>query len=73
MDTSRKLTKLQIELLQTFRFELTEEQLLEIRQMLIDYFADKVTTGMEHLVDENGWGDKEIEEWAKEHMRTPYH
>ena len=72
MGAARKLTNLQLELLETFSFELTEEQLLEIRQMLIDYFADKVTSGMDQLFEQNHWGEEKIEEWAEEHMRIPY-
>ena len=72
MSAARKLTNLQLELLETFSFELPEEQLLEIRQMLMDYFADKITTGMDQLFEENNWGEEKIQEWAAEHMRTPY-
>lgn len=72
MGAARKLTNLQLELLETFSYELPEEQLLEIRQMLMDYFADKITTGMDQLFEENNWGEEKIQEWAAEHMRTPY-
>ena len=72
MGAARKLTNLQLELLETFSYELSEEQLLEIRQMLMDYFADKITSGMDQLFEENNWGEEKIQEWATEHMRTPY-
>ncbi len=72
MGAARKLTNLQLELLETFSFELPEEQLLEIRQMLIDYFASKITSGMDQLFEDNNWGEEKIQEWATEHMRTPY-
>ena len=61
MKSSRKLTNLQLELLQMFSFELTEEQLLEVQQMLIDYFADKVTTGMDQIFEQNNWSEQQIQ------------
>ena len=66
----RKLTNLQLELLKTFQFELPETQLLEIRALLTDYFANKVTDEMDALFAANGWGPEKIEEWSKEHLRT---
>ena len=37
------LTNLQVELLKTFRYDLSEAQILEIEGMLAKYFADKAT------------------------------
>lgn len=57
METAKRLSNLQVELLKTFRFELSEEQLMEIRQLLIDYFANKVTSEMDLLFEANNWGE----------------
>ena len=72
MEATKKLTNLQLELLRVFSFELSEEQLLEIRALLADYFANKVSADMDALFEENQWGEEKIEEWSKEHMRTKY-
>lgn len=66
------LTNLQLEILQMFRYELDEKQLLEIRDLLARYFADKATQEMDRLWEERGWSEETMEEWSKEHMRTKY-
>jgi hypothetical protein len=72
MEATKKLSNLQLELLRVFSFELSEKQLLEIRALLANYFANKVSTEMDSLFEENEWGEEKIEEWSKEHMRTKY-
>lgn len=72
MSAAKRLTNLQIELLEVFKYELSEEQIKEIRNLLVEYFAEKVTSGMDKLFEENNWGEEKIEEWSKEHMRTKY-
>lgn len=72
MPANSKLTNLQLELLQTFSYALPDEQLVEIRQLLAQYFLDKVDTEMDQLWQENSWNENTIEEWAKGHEHTPY-
>ncbi|MBK7475351.1 MAG: hypothetical protein KBG02_00315 [Haliscomenobacter sp.] len=72
METAKKLTNLQLELLKVFRFDIPDDQLLEIRSFLRNYFANKVTSEMDQLFESNQWGEEKIEEWSKEHMRTKY-
>lgn len=69
---TKPLTNLQVELLKSFNFEIDEGQLKEIKQMLINYFAKKVSDGMDQLFDDNDWDDSKLDEWSGEHMRTPY-
>lgn len=72
MQATRALTNLQLELLETFSYDLKESQIMEIKQLLINYFAEQIATGMDQLFEENDWGDEKIDEWSEEHMRTPY-
>ena len=72
MNPTKRLTNLQLELLQIFRYDLSEAQLAEIRDLLTQYFAEKVSDEMDALFEANDWGDETIEAWSKEHMRTPY-
>lgn len=69
---TKPLTNLQVELLKSFNFEIDDEQLKEIKQLLLDYFAKKVSDGMDNLFDDNNWDDSKLDEWSNEHMRTPY-
>ncbi|MBY5957958.1 hypothetical protein KUV50_07450 [Membranicola marinus] len=72
MNSRKKLSSLQMELLEVFSFEVSDEQVKEIRSLLVEYFADKTTTDVDELFKEKGWGEEKIEEWSKEHMRTEY-
>lgn len=72
MEAAKNLSNLQLELLRVFNFELSEEQLKEIRALLADYFASKVSSEMDAFFEKNEWGEEKIEEWSKEHMRTKY-
>lgn len=66
------LTELQLELVKTFSRPLPEDQVLEIRQLLADYFARKVDEEVDRLFDERGYDERTIDEWLNTHMRTPY-
>ena len=72
MKKSAPLTNLQTELLSLFEYELSEQQLLEVRNMLSNYFAQKATDEMDKLFEENNWDNQKIEDWTNEHMRTKY-
>ena len=72
METTNRLSNLQLELLKVFSFDISDEQVNEIRSLLANYFAEKVTSDMDALFEANNWGEEKIEEWAKEHMRTKY-
>ncbi len=66
-----KLANLQFELLKIFAINLPEKQLLEIKDMLGRYFAQRATEEMDKLWEEKGWSAATMEEWANEHWRKP--
>jgi hypothetical protein len=66
------LTELQLELVKTFSRPLPEDQVLEIRQLLADYFARKVDEEVDRVMEERGYDERTIDEWLNTHMRTPY-
>lgn len=72
MDAAKKLSNLQLELLKVFSFDINDDQIKEIKSLLVSYFADKVTSEMDALFEANDWGEEKIEKWSKEHMRTKY-
>ena len=67
-----KITNLQRELMKVFSYEVSEEELEDIRDLLSNYFAEKATREMDRLWDERGWTNETMDEWLKEHRRTPY-
>ncbi len=67
-----RLSPLQIELVKTFSRPVSEQQVLEIRQLLADYFAHQLDDAVDQLFDDKGWDNKIVDQWLGEHMRTPY-
>ncbi|MEN0005338.1 MAG: hypothetical protein AAF798_14395 [Bacteroidota bacterium] len=72
MGAAKKLSNLQLELLKVFSFDLDDTQIIEIRDLLAKYFADKATEEMDRLWEENSWNQETIQQWSEEHMRTKY-
>ena len=68
----QKLTTLQLEWLKIFSFQPSYEQLMDIKNLLANYFANKATQEIDKLWDENNWDDSTMEQWLGEHLRTPY-
>ena len=66
------LSNLQIEILKTFSRPLPESQVLEIQQLLADYFAKNVDDKVDALFENNDWDASKVDEWLNEHQRTPY-
>ena len=66
------LTPLQHELLKIFSRPISDEQMLEIKAHLANYFAQKVDEGVDALFAEKGWDGSQAEAWAAEHNRTSY-
>ena len=62
---NQPLTSLQLELLKIYSFGIKDEQLLEIKQLLVRYFADKATEEADKLWDEKGWTNDTMREWLK--------
>jgi len=72
MAATAKLTNLQLELIKMFSFQLNDNQLIEIRDILTEYFATKATNEMDKLWTNSGWSDDTMNNWINEHMKTPY-
>jgi len=58
--------------LMMFAYDNNEEHLKEMKDVLAKHFAKKVDDEMEVLWNEGKINLDVIEEWGKEHMRTPY-
>ena len=70
MEVTQKLSNLQLELIKVFSYQLNDIQLIEIRDILTKYFADKATQEMDKLWIENKWNSNTIDNWVEEHLRT---
>jgi len=69
---STSLNKTQLELLQLFNTELTDEEWLEVKRMFVRFLAEKVKRLADEEWDEKGWTAEDMKRMSKEHMRTPY-
>ena len=65
----QKLTNLQLELLKVFNYDLNQQQLTDIRDLLANYFAEQATREMDKLWEQQGWDEITMIEWASEHSR----
>lgn len=72
MGAENSLTNLQLQLLKMFKYELAEQQLIEIKELLSKYFAEKASDEMDKLWEENGWSNETMDKWSREHIRTKY-
>lgn len=63
------LNSTQLEILKLFRYEQPEEELQEIKSLLIAYLANKVTFEADKAFDEKGYAETVFEKWKQEHFR----
>ena len=63
------LNAIQLEILKLFRDDQPEEELQEIRSLLIAYLAGKVTFEADKAFGEKGYTDAIFEQWKQEHFR----
>ncbi len=59
----KPLSNLQLEILKIYSFDLKEEQLLEIKDLLAKYFADKASDSMDELWEKNNWSEQTMKDW----------
>ncbi len=63
------LTNLQLELLRTFSRQVSNDDVLAIRKMLADYFADKAMNLADKAWERNGWKAEDTLRLASGHNR----
>lgn len=61
-----------LELLNALNNINSEDELNEFKNVLAHYFANKAQKAIDALWDEGVINEQTIEQWGKEHMRTPY-
>ena len=66
------LTDLQLELLKVYASGVTNEELLDIKQLLFEYFAKRSIAVADEVWVAKGWTDADAERMLHTHFRTPY-
>lgn len=63
---------IQLYLLQMFSHMNSEEELLELKKVLSDFYFKKLEEQAAKISQEQGWTPEKLEAMANEHFRTPY-
>jgi|GEM_PF-409986 len=64
------LNNTQLEILKLFSEEQSEQELREIKSLLVAYLADKVTREADQAFDEKGYTKEIFASWKAEHFRS---
>lgn len=72
MQTTQKLSNLQLELLKLYANEVSDEDLLVFHNFISKYFAEKAVKEANKIWDEEKWNDAKIEELLSSNFRTPH-
>jgi hypothetical protein len=57
------MSSIQLELLKVYAFNPNEEDLLNIKKMLANYFADKLTKRIDQAIEEKNITEQDLEQW----------
>lgn len=69
-DDMAELSNLQLELLRLYANNVSDETLLEVKEVLAKYFADRATQSMDDVWDEKGLTEQNMIDWTNEHSRS---
>jgi hypothetical protein len=64
--SSHKLSPLQLELLKTYSFNPTEEELLQIKEILARFFAKRFTERVAQAAEAKGITGDDLDKWLNE-------
>ena len=66
---TQSLSNLQLELLRTYSRQIDDSDLVAIRKMLANYFAEKAIRLADDVWEEKDWESADTEELSREHHR----
>lgn len=66
IQASPKMTPLQLELLKIYSFNPTEEELLQIKEILARFFAKRFTERVSKAAEAKGITDADLDRWLNE-------
>ena len=66
---TQSLSNLQLELLRTYSRQIDDADLVAIRTMLANYFAEKAIRLADDVWEENNWESADTEKLSREHHR----
>lgn len=66
------LTNAQLEVVQMFSLNLSEDELQELKRLLIAYKAARLSRKADEVWEAKGWTQEKMDNFLQTHMRTPY-
>jgi len=63
------LTNVQLELLKVFSHQLSESELLELKKLLVHFFAQRLIEQADKVWEEKNWTDKDMDTLLETKMR----
>jgi hypothetical protein len=69
---NQPLNTLQLDLLRLFSRDIPDEDLLAIKKIFVQYFAQKSMDLADKVWENNQWSEKDEEQFLNGHERTPY-
>jgi hypothetical protein len=69
-ELKQPLSNLQLELLKLYGQGVSETDLVAIKKMIAQYFAQQAEAEFDALATQNAWTSETMEAWAKEHHRA---
>ena len=65
-------SNLQMELLQLYKTDVQEEDLVAVKSLIATYFAQKAIALADDIWDSEGWGESSVKKLLTTKMRTTY-
>ena len=69
-ETSPRFSNIQLELLKLYSRNLPDEELIKIKQLLADFFAERAMAGADAWWDANNWSEADVDRMLTTKMRT---
>ncbi|MFN3851913.1 MAG: hypothetical protein ACK4NY_20920 [Spirosomataceae bacterium] len=63
---SNKLSNVQLELLKTFSYELPDEEIQELKQVLVKFFADRIRKRTGKIWQQKGYSEQTMQDWLND-------
>lgn len=68
-ELAHPLSNTQLEILKAFSANLSEEELIEFKNMIAQYFASRAIKSADKIWDEKKWSDKDVDIMLSTKMR----
>jgi hypothetical protein len=66
IQTTTKLTNLQLEVLKLFGRNVSDNELLDIKRLIGQYFAEKASDRADRIAEEKGYTNETFENWLND-------